>query len=581
MFSSRGSNGALIANAAEYPLGIADLGTYIHGLGLKFSGYGAPLVAGCNSTVGSATYETADAVLFASYGFDRFMYDNCSFFGSNAAAQYAYQTMGQALQASGRSIVFQVSTPLPSDSASFFGSLTWGNAAGGNGVVSSPDRGTMTFASFLLDLADQVGNTSSVGPEQLPLAGLSSASVTVRSPIPRKARATALWCILASPLSVSIDLTAPPSTNTLATITNTNAIAVDQDSLGLSGSQINTSSDCALGSGTCRVWAKQLNGSPNKWAVALLNSSASSQTLSITWTQLPERVAVHRLRHLAQHQPRFADQRHQHYRSKSRRLVPHLAMRFEQMRLVAILLALLAAATLSSTTAKAQSAGISYLYCSTGGSPPWAPCSPSNPLNVTDGGGGAGAAPFTPNGNFGTPLSVSNSSNSVALPSGTSVVLSNIGANAAYCNLGVGSATATTANLLVPAGGSAGLTVGSNTFLACITASSTTTINVTAGSGTFTGISGNAVAATAEAPYVFVTAGAGQYGLAVTTSTQLTVPGGTLCALLTLEGAPVRRTNDGSAPTTTSGTLIQPGTQWTDCGPLGRINIPRFPAIHL
>ena len=246
-------------------------------------------------------------------------------------------------------------------------------------------------------------------------------------------------------------------------------------------------------------------------------------------------------------------------------------------RLTAAFLAALAlcASPLVSTAAKAQSAGISYLYCYTGATPPWLPCSSTNPLNVT---GSAAGGAFAPNGNQGTPLSVSTNSNSVALPVGPSVVLSNIGANAAYCNLGVGSATATSADLLVPAGGSVGLAVGSNTFAACITSSSTTTINITAGTGSFTGISGNAVAATAEAPYVFVSAGNGQNALAVTTSTQLTVPAGTLCALLTLEGGQVRRTSDGSTPTTTTGTLIQPGTQWTDCGPLATY---KFTAVSL
>jgi hypothetical protein len=66
----------------------------------------------------------------------------------------------------------------------------------------------------------------------------------------------------------------------------------------------------------------------------------------------------------------------------------------------------------------------------------------------------------------------------------------------------------------------------------------------------------------------YVSAGTGQFALAVTTNTQLTVPTGAICAEITVEGASVRRTSDTTSATTTNGTLIQSGAQWQDCGPL-------------
>lgn len=62
--------------------------------------------------------------------------------------------------------------------------------------------------------------------------------------------------------------------------------------------------------------------------------------------------------------------------------------------------------------------------------------------------------------------------------------------------------------------------------------------------------------------------GSNQMALAVSTNTQLTVPNGAVCAYITVEGANVRRTSDGTSATTTNGTLITSGTQWPDCGPL-------------
>lgn len=66
----------------------------------------------------------------------------------------------------------------------------------------------------------------------------------------------------------------------------------------------------------------------------------------------------------------------------------------------------------------------------------------------------------------------------------------------------------------------------------------------------------------------YTSAGTAQYGLAVATNTTLTVPGGTLCAYFTVETASVRRTSDGTSATTTVGTLLSTGAQWSDCGPL-------------
>jgi hypothetical protein len=67
---------------------------------------------------------------------------------------------------------------------------------------------------------------------------------------------------------------------------------------------------------------------------------------------------------------------------------------------------------------------------------------------------------------------------------------------------------------------------------------------------------------------VYLSSGAGQFGLSVTTNTQLTVPALTTCAYITVESASVRRTSDNTSATTTNGTLFASGTQWSDCGPL-------------
>jgi len=117
------------------------------------------------------------------------------------------------------------------------------------------------------------------------------------------------------------------------------------------------------------------------------------------------------------------------------------------------------------------------------------PVSSSNPLPVS-GSFSASLSGFAPGSAYATPLSVSTTSARVALPTGSTVVVYNTGSAAAYVQLGGSSVTATAANDVIAAGGWLALTVNSNTYLAAITASGSTTLNLSGGSGLATGIGG-------------------------------------------------------------------------------------------
>lgn len=79
---------------------------------------------------------------------------------------------------------------------------------------------------------------------------------------------------------------------------------------------------------------------------------------------------------------------------------------------------------------------------------------------------------------------------------------------------------------------------------------------------------GGSVGAVLTKSGTYVSSGTDQFALAVATNTQLTVPVGTTCAQITVEGASIRRTSDATGATTTNGTLIPAGASWQDCGPL-------------
>lgn len=91
---------------------------------------------------------------------------------------------------------------------------------------------------------------------------------------------------------------------------------------------------------------------------------------------------------------------------------------------------------------------------------------------------------WTPIGAYVTPISVTTASAASLLPSGPSVVIYNPGAQAAYIKFGqANTVVATTADDVVPAGGGCGFFIGANTYIAALTSTSTTTLNLSGGSG--------------------------------------------------------------------------------------------------
>jgi hypothetical protein len=143
--------------------------------------------------------------------------------------------------------------------------------------------------------------------------------------------------------------------------------------------------------------------------------------------------------------------------------------------------------------------------CSTGGNCT-APVSNTNPLPIS---GSFSAAGFTPNGNSANIGSVTTASSYVALPTGAVVVVYNSGSAAITTKLGTTSGvtvTATTGDVIQP-GSWISYTVGSNTYLAAITASGSSSLVITAGTGQPSGSGGGSSSSGGGA----ITAGSGAY----------------------------------------------------------------------
>lgn len=126
----------------------------------------------------------------------------------------------------------------------------------------------------------------------------------------------------------------------------------------------------------------------------------------------------------------------------------------------------------------------------TSGQAGWVQCTNAGKIQV-DASVSASISGFAPGGAFAT-LTATGSSASVALPTGAVVIFQNAGTTAVSCTLGVGSATALASeNIIQPASWLA-LTVGSNTFGACIdqTGSASNLVVLSGGTGLPTGAGG-------------------------------------------------------------------------------------------
>ena len=86
-----------------------------------------------------------------------------------------------------------------------------------------------------------------------------------------------MWCMLAAPLIAGNDLT-DMSRETIEILTNKDAIAINQDGLGIQGFKYSAND-------SLETWFKPLAG--GDWAVCFLNRSLAGKTVEFSWTDHP------------------------------------------------------------------------------------------------------------------------------------------------------------------------------------------------------------------------------------------------------------------------------------------------------
>ena len=269
----RDSKGNIIVDGKAFPSGIKVLADYVHSKGLKFGIYSDAGTKTCAGRPGSWGYEFQDARQYAEWGVDYLKYDWCNNGGQNSAA--AYSRMRDALQASGRPIVFSICEWGSTKPWLWAGEI--GNLWRTTGDIQDMWEGKKDWGGLgvirIIDL--QVGLEAFSGPghwndpDMLEVGNGGMTSTEYQAHF-------SFWCLLAAPLMAGNDLrTMKPETRDI--LTNREVIAVDQDPLGRQGSKVRDDGDQ-------EVWARSL--ADGSRAVILLNRSSKPAQITVNWTEI-------------------------------------------------------------------------------------------------------------------------------------------------------------------------------------------------------------------------------------------------------------------------------------------------------
>lgn len=281
--AERDKDGNILTNK-KFP-DMKALADYVHGKGLKIGIYSSPGPNTCAGYEGSYAHEAQDAKSYAAWGIDYLKYDWCGARNiyKDEDMRAVYQKMGDALNASGRKIVYSLCQYGRDDV------WKWGPEVGGNLWRTTGDIrdgwDSMTKIGFAQsDLAEYAAPGHWNDPDMLEVGNGGMTPTEYKTHM-------SLWAILAAPLLAGNDLQ-HMSPEILQILINRDVIAIDQDAAGKQGKRV-------AKSGESEVWVKDLaDGSK---AVALFNRSAGDANVSVSWADAGMKAAPSHARDLWLH----------------------------------------------------------------------------------------------------------------------------------------------------------------------------------------------------------------------------------------------------------------------------------------
>jgi alpha-galactosidase len=288
---TRNASGQITVSPAQWPHGLAWLTRTLHAAGFLVGLYTDAGPNGCGGAgEGSYGHYQQDVNTFAAWGFDAVKVDFCGGAEYHLDPAVAYSEFHAAIEAnsSHRPMLLSICDFLqpeeygegrPPLDESAFSSYSFGPSVG-NSWRTDTDvgfPGDVPFADVLRNMDADAAAPQAAGPGHwndpdylAPGQGMSAAQFRTQ---------LSMWAMLAAPLMISANLTTI-GPGSLATVQNSEVIAIDQDPGGAQGTLLSSA-------GSGEVWVKPLiDGSR---AVALLNrgSSATRIETSASAVDLP------------------------------------------------------------------------------------------------------------------------------------------------------------------------------------------------------------------------------------------------------------------------------------------------------
>ncbi|KAF9262968.1 glycoside hydrolase family 27 protein [Marasmius fiardii PR-910] len=282
--TKRDSAGGITWNATRFPSGMAGLGNFVHGLGLKYALYSVggffscDFVGGTSGWLGSLNHEDTDAKLLAQWGADYLKYDNCYAVNETDFVNFDppielkphYTKMRDSLAATGRPILFAACEWGVQDPA-----RTWPGTTVANSWRMSNDIGPPPSWANLIRIINQVvpitGFAGPGGFNDLDMLYVGHNELTAAE----QQTHFSFWAAAKSPLFIGVDLTKTGLDSALAILGNKRVIAINQDPLGKSISfkrRYTNDND---------VWAGPLSDGSTVVLVINLQTSSRSVTFNL------------------------------------------------------------------------------------------------------------------------------------------------------------------------------------------------------------------------------------------------------------------------------------------------------------
>jgi alpha-galactosidase len=264
--------GNIVADPKRFPSGMKALGDYLHAKGFKFGIHNCAGTKTCAGYPGGRGHEFQDALTYASWGVDFLKYDWCEH--GTADSRETYKTMRDGLATAGRPIVFSLcewGDTKPWLWAKDIGHLWRTTGDIYNCFDCVYDHGSWKSFGVLQILDKQDGLREYAGPGHWNDPDMLE--VGNGMPVNEERAHFSMWCMLAAPLIAGNDMQTM-STETREVLTNPEAIAVDQDKLGVQGFKYSAKDGV-------EVWFKPL--ADGDWAMTILNRSTNAQKISFDW----------------------------------------------------------------------------------------------------------------------------------------------------------------------------------------------------------------------------------------------------------------------------------------------------------